>query len=126
MDKKTKMLLGVGAVAVVGYLVYQQMNKPKGFMNANGGTIFAPQQSGKVFANATAARALPCNGGDGAGGANDLCCKAKKDLVNGRAVCCAGGDASGARSFGCKATNVEATSRGGIVTGKARLEQFGY
>jgi hypothetical protein len=33
MDKNTKMLLGVGAVAVVGYLVYQQMNKPKGFMN---------------------------------------------------------------------------------------------
>jgi hypothetical protein len=52
MDKKTKMLLGVGAVAVVGYLVYQQMNKPKGFMNANG-MIFAPQETGNVFMNAS-------------------------------------------------------------------------
>jgi hypothetical protein len=45
MDKNTKMLLGVGAVAVVGYLVYQQMNK-KSFagekMNASGRGIFAP------------------------------------------------------------------------------------
>jgi len=31
MDKNTKMLLGVGAVAVAGYLVYQQMNKTKSF-----------------------------------------------------------------------------------------------
>ena len=33
MNKNTQMLLGLGAIAVVGYLVYQQMNKPKGFMN---------------------------------------------------------------------------------------------
>jgi len=29
MDKNTKMILGVGAVAIVGYLVYKQMSKPK-------------------------------------------------------------------------------------------------
>ena len=40
MTKKTKMLLGVGAVAVVGYLVYKQMNKTKSFVKV------APQ---KVF-----------------------------------------------------------------------------
>ena len=27
MNKNTQMLLGLGAIAVVGYLVYQQMNK---------------------------------------------------------------------------------------------------
>jgi hypothetical protein len=32
MDKKTKMLLGLGAVAVIGYLVYQN-NKPKNMAN---------------------------------------------------------------------------------------------
>ena len=41
MDKNTKMLLGLGAVAVVGYLIYQN-NKPKGFANASGRGIFAP------------------------------------------------------------------------------------
>ena len=41
MDKNTKMLLGLGAVAVVGYLIYQN-NKPKGFSNASGRGIFAP------------------------------------------------------------------------------------
>jgi hypothetical protein len=35
MDKNTKMLLGVGAVAVVAYLIYQN-NKPKSFANASG------------------------------------------------------------------------------------------
>ena len=35
MTKNQKMLLGVGAVAVVGYLIYQN-NKPKGFANAVG------------------------------------------------------------------------------------------
>ena len=35
MTKNQKMLLGLGAVAVVGYLVYQN-NKPKGFANAVG------------------------------------------------------------------------------------------
>jgi len=34
MNKNTKMILGVGAVAIVGYLVYKQMSKPKaGFAN---------------------------------------------------------------------------------------------
>jgi hypothetical protein len=91
MDKKTKMLLGVGAVAVVGYLVYRQMNKPKGFMNASG-AVFAPQQSGKVFANLTAPdcaanpEMCPCPCGKVVGTANDgttlcmrghSCCKGK-------------------------------------------------
>jgi hypothetical protein len=29
MNKNTKMILGVGALAIVGYLVYKQMSKPK-------------------------------------------------------------------------------------------------
>jgi len=44
MTKNQKMLLGVGAVAVVGYLVYKQMNKSKGF---------AQMQQPRVFSNAT-------------------------------------------------------------------------
>ena len=126
MDKKTKMLLGVGAVAVVGYLVYKQMNQPKGFMNASG-TVFAPQESGRIFANATAGRALPCNGGDGGGGANDLCCRGTVQ-PNGKFKCCAGGEATGTRFLKCQSapTTLETTSKGGIVTGKARLNQFGY
>jgi hypothetical protein len=64
MDKNTKMLLGVGAVAVVGYLVYQQMNKPKGFMNLTApnpafmvtcgdGTTFRIEQNGSYGADCT-------------------------------------------------------------------------
>ena len=52
MTKNQKMLLGAGAVAVVGYLVYQQMNKSKGF----NGQIFAPSAPSSVFANLTAAK----------------------------------------------------------------------
>ena len=33
MNKQTTTILGVGALAVVGYLVYQQMSKPKSFAN---------------------------------------------------------------------------------------------
>jgi len=29
MNKNTKMILGVGAAAIVGYLVWKQMSKPK-------------------------------------------------------------------------------------------------
>jgi len=36
MNKNTKMILGVGAVAIVGYLVYKQMNKKAEFANAVG------------------------------------------------------------------------------------------
>jgi hypothetical protein len=36
MDKNTKMLLGVGVLAVAGYLVYKQMNQPKNMANASG------------------------------------------------------------------------------------------
>jgi len=56
MDKNTKMLLGVGAVAVVGYLIYQN-NKPKGFANASGRGIFAP--TGGVT-NSTSRRPKSC------------------------------------------------------------------
>jgi hypothetical protein len=100
------------------------MNKPKGFMNANG-MIFAPEQSGAVFANLTA-KALPCNGGDGGGGVNDLCCRGTVDS-SGKFKCCAGGTASGTRTLGCgKTTTASSDSRGGKVTGAARLSQFGY
>jgi hypothetical protein len=34
MDKKTKMILGVGALAIAGYLIYQN-NKKKNFSVAN-------------------------------------------------------------------------------------------
>jgi hypothetical protein len=34
MNKNTKMILGVGAIAIVGYLVWKQMSSPKaGFAN---------------------------------------------------------------------------------------------
>ena len=39
MNKNTKMILGVGALAIVGYLVYKQMKpKPASFANATGMT----------------------------------------------------------------------------------------
>ena len=65
ITKNQKMLLGVGAVAVVGYLVYQQMNK-KSFagekMNA----------SGRVFAKTRASST--CGPGDVCSGpAGNLC-----------------------------------------------------
>lgn len=31
MNKNTKMIIGVAAVGVAAYFIYQQMNKPKGF-----------------------------------------------------------------------------------------------
>ena len=43
MNKNTKMILGVGAVAIVGYLVYKQMSKPKAaFANLTAGPMNAP------------------------------------------------------------------------------------
>lgn len=33
MDKKTKMLLGVGLLAAAGYLLWKQSQKPKSFAN---------------------------------------------------------------------------------------------
>jgi len=36
MNKQTTTILGVGALAVVGYLVYKQMSKPKSFANFRG------------------------------------------------------------------------------------------
>jgi hypothetical protein len=33
MNKQTTTILGVGALAIVGYLVYKQMSKPKTFAN---------------------------------------------------------------------------------------------
>jgi len=44
MNKNTKMILGVGAVAIVGYLVYKQMNKKAGFANATGMTTLRNAQ----------------------------------------------------------------------------------
>jgi hypothetical protein len=35
MNKQTKMIVGVGAVAIVGYLVWKQMSKPKPAAFAN-------------------------------------------------------------------------------------------
>jgi hypothetical protein len=59
ITKNQKMLLGVGAVAVVGYLVYQQMNK-KSFagekMNASG-RVFA-----KTRASSTCGPGDVCDG----------------------------------------------------------------
>ena len=55
MTKNQKMLLGVGAVAVVGYLVYKQMNK-----SSFNGQIFAPSQPSRVFANLTSAKLSGC------------------------------------------------------------------
>ena len=43
MNKNTKMILGVGAVAIVGYLVWKQQSKPK-----------------PAFANLTASSMLGC------------------------------------------------------------------
>ena len=109
MDKKTKMLLGVGILAVAGYLVYQQMNKPKGFMNASG-MVFAPQERGNTFANAIGSKfaPTPCNVNDGGvenGGTSGFCCNGK--LVNGKIVCCQGGTNTGVRNIGCS-TSVSA------------------
>ena len=40
MNKNTKMILGVGALAIVGYLVYKQMSKPKAsFANLTSRTV---------------------------------------------------------------------------------------
>lgn len=81
MTKKTKLIIGVGAVALGAYFLF---NKKKGFVNAIGGKYMA----------------LPCDKNDGAGGSNDTCCKAKS-CNGGKCQCCRGGEASGTKGFGC-------------------------
>jgi hypothetical protein len=121
MTKNQKMLLGVGAVAVVGYLVYQQMNKSKGFAGESRRPFAGERKvqaigsklgtlSGKLYMG----DAAPCNSGDGAGGANDSCCKAKS-CTGGKCQCCKGGEASGTKSMGCAgATTLSTSSRGSV------------
>jgi len=47
MDKKTQMILGVGVLAVAGYLIYKGM-QPKNLVGADG----------KIFANATSSTSV--------------------------------------------------------------------
>jgi len=60
MDKNTKMLLGVGVVAVAGYLVYQQMNKTKSFVTSRTkeckkkGTTLVPIYNSEGYVSSTA------------------------------------------------------------------------
>ena len=63
MTKNQKMLLGVGAVAIAGYLVYQQMNK-NSFANASGRSIFGKARTSTKI----------CGPGDNCSGAlGNLC-----------------------------------------------------
>ena len=73
MDKQTKMLLGVGAVAVVGYLVYQQMNK-KSFSN-----LTASKRAGDCV-NGIRAVYTPPVGGYGQGSTTYYDCKTGRQV----------------------------------------------
>jgi hypothetical protein len=46
MNKKTQMFIGVAAVGVVAYLLWQKSQKPKSFMNAAAG--FCPDDCLKL------------------------------------------------------------------------------
>jgi hypothetical protein len=100
MTKNQKMLLGLGAVAVVGYFVYQN-NKPKGFagekMNASGRGVFGRPTLDTLE--------RPCTGANG-GSSSDpkspsgMCCHGQQE---GTAIkCCKTGKyAEGTFNAGC-------------------------
>ena len=75
MNKNTKMILGVGAVAIVGYLVWKQMSQPKA-----------------AFANLTA----PGGGGLGESPDSNKCCGHTSKVANAESpsgftfTCCGG------------------------------------
>ena len=113
MTKNQKMLLGLGAVAVVGYFIYQN-NKPKGFagkMNATGKGMFGRTRL---------EMAQPCTGANG-GTSTDpkspsgMCCHGEQQ---GNAVkCCKTGKfAEGTFNAGCDkaAASTTIVQRGGM------------
>ena len=74
------MLLGVGVLAVAGYLLWKQSQKPKSFAN--------------LMAN-------PGGGGSGAcGRGTGQCCKASK-CKGGSCKCCKGFEEPGTKAMGC-------------------------
>jgi hypothetical protein len=111
MTKNQKMLLGVGAVAVVGYLVYKQMNKSKGFASMAPQPVFAKATGGMSRLAPSFSLAQPCTGANGGGGADastasGMCCHGE---CSGKACkCCKTGKyAEGTFNSGCaKATTV--------------------
>jgi hypothetical protein len=48
MTQNTKNLLMIGGVAVVGYLIYKQMSKPKNFANATGRSLTGKTRMGSM------------------------------------------------------------------------------
>lgn len=83
MNKNQKLLLGVGLVAVAGYLLWQQ-NQKKSFANAMGRAKAAP-----IF-----------GGGGGCGKGSGRCCFAKS-CNDGKCQCCKGFEESGTDKMGC-------------------------
>jgi hypothetical protein len=81
MTQNQKMLLGVGVLAVAGYLLWQQSQKPKSFANA-------------------AARMSPVFGGGDCGKGTGKCCKAKT-CNDGKCQCCRGFEEKGTNAMGC-------------------------
>jgi hypothetical protein len=119
MTKNQKMLLGLGAVAVVGYFIYQN-NKPKGFagekMNATG----RPRIFGR-----TVSLENKCKGADGGTGttpesAGGTCCHSGESVkrADGRIVfkCCKGAQnwAEGTFNGGCTGAASATAARGGM------------
>lgn len=85
MTQNQKMLLGVGVLAVAGYLLWQQSQKPKSFANA-------------------AARMSPVFGGGGCGKGTGKCCHAKSCAEDGngkKCQCCRGFQESDTVDFKC-------------------------
>ena len=118
MTKNQKMLLGLGAVAVVGYLVYQN-NKPKGFagekMNASGRGMFGRTRLEMVN---------KCTGANGGTGndpksASGMCCHGQQE---GNAVkCCKTGKyAEGTFNAGCNTNNERAGTSSTLSTPVSR------
>ena len=82
MNKNTKMILGVGAVAIVGYLVYKQMSKPKAAAFANlvssrtaGGLAPGCPCGAKAADQSGAAPGWTLCAGNGTDGAPDKMCR---------------------------------------------------
>lgn len=90
MNKNQKMLLGVGVLAVAGYLIWKQTQKPKSFANV----VAGPGLGGGGGLGA------PCGRGTG------LCCNAKK-CTRRSCECCRGFEEPGTKKLGCTISGLD-------------------
>lgn len=60
MNKNQQLLLGVGVLAVAGYLIWQQSQKPKSFANVIAGSLGAPDCGEPGTSNPNTGCKCPC------------------------------------------------------------------